>query len=739
MRKTKLFASILALSLVATSVPAVNSFSGSDKAEASETEVSVTSGSSIVKEPLGEGEVEVAKSQYTNPIGGYDNNGKLTYGGDPSAMVDGDTVYLYTGHDIAHGDSYVIDGWICYSTKDLLNWKYEGEILNAEDVSWAKPEDDGEYKGKKISAWAAQTVKHNGKYYFYYCTWDQTASGQQSIGVAISDSPTGPFKDLGKPVVSGKVTDFGTETSAWNDIDPTVWIEKDDKGEEHRYLAWGNGNYYICELNDDMISVKDQNGDGKITGGKSVKDADVIQKTSVTTYTEAPWLYRRQDANGNYYGQYYLFYASGWREGMSYATTDDLLNGEWSEGKEIARPNVTSNTNHMAVIDFKGKTYFIYHNGALAGGNGYRRVANITELKFNEDGSIDEVPETTAGIAGTTTKIYTKAGAGVLAHENFLNSFDDADYLYENVYVGAMGYSDVKDAQWVLTDGKSDKTKPAYVSIQSENKSGLYLTVNDNGKVTLNQDSTGTDEMAKRQTFRSVKALDGSEDGVSFESVYKPGQYLTIVNNALKITDGTDKAAATFVVGENSETPVLRGISLTTGTNVITQGQKISKIYFSDVKAIYSDETQKTLAASDYKVDYSKVNVNKTGTQYATVSYTEGDITKTVSVGVTVMPKLKAVTSLKAKVTKKKKAKKAKVVLSWNYSSKVTGYEVYYKTSKNGKFKYATEVTGKKCTVSEETTFKAGKTYWVAVKAYREYNGKTLTGPVKSIKIKIKK
>lgn len=739
MRKTKLFASILALSLVATSVPAVNSFSGSDKAEASETEVSVTSGSSIVKEPLGEGEVEVAKSQYTNPIGGYDNNGKLTYGGDPSAMVDGDTVYLYTGHDIAHGDSYVIDGWICYSTKDLLNWKYEGEILNAEDVSWAKPEDDGEYKGKKISAWAAQTVKHNGKYYFYYCTWDQTASGQQSIGVAISDSPTGPFKDLGKPVVSGKVTDFGTETSAWNDIDPTVWIEKDDKGEEHRYLAWGNGNYYICELNDDMISVKDQNGDGKITGGKSVKDADVIQKTSVTTYTEAPWLYRRQDANGNYYGQYYLFYASGWREGMSYATTDDLLNGEWSEGKEIARPNVTSNTNHMAVIDFKGKTYFIYHNGALAGGNGYRRVANITELKFNEDGSIDEVPETTAGIAGTTTKIYTKAGAGVLAHENFLNSFDDADYPYENVYVGAMGYSDVKDAQWVLTDGKSDKTKTAYVSIQSENKSGLYLTVNDNGKVTLNQDSTGTDEMAKRQTFRSVKALDGSEDGVSFESVYKPGQYLTIVNNALKITDGTDKAAATFVVGENSETPVLRGISLTTGTNVITQGQKISKIYFSDVKAIYSDETQKTLAASDYKVDYSKVNVNKTGTQYATVSYTEGDITKTVSVGVTVMPKLKAVTSLKAKVTKKKKAKKAKVVLSWNYSSKVTGYEVYYKTSKNGKFKYATEVTGKKCTVSEETTFKAGKTYWVAVKAYREYNGKTLTGPVKSIKIKIKK
>ena len=95
--------------------------------------------------------------------------------------------------------------------------------MSSKDISWANVAD---------SAWAAQTVKHNGKYYFYYCTWDKTAkasskikAGEQSIGVAVSDSPTGPFKDLGKPIVSGEVTDFGTESSEWNDIDPTVWIE----------------------------------------------------------------------------------------------------------------------------------------------------------------------------------------------------------------------------------------------------------------------------------------------------------------------------------------------------------------------------------------------------------------------------------------------------------------------------------------------------------------------------------
>ena len=70
---------------------------------------------------------------------------------------------------------------------------------------------------------------------------------------------------------------------------------------------------------------------------------------------------------------------------------------------------------------------------------------------------------------------------------------------------------------------------------------------------------------------------------------------------------------------------MLRGINVTAGTNVITQGDKIKKINLTSVKAIYSDETQKKV--TDYKVDYSKINVNKVGTQYATVSYTEGNIT----------------------------------------------------------------------------------------------------------------
>ncbi len=91
----------------------------------------------------------------------------------------------------------------------------------------------------------------------------------------------------------------------------------------------------MCELNEDMISVKDMNGDGEITSGTSFDDADIMyQKGGIENYTEAPWLYRRSDEQGNYYGDYYLFYAYGWRECMAYATAPDLTSGDWTFGNK---------------------------------------------------------------------------------------------------------------------------------------------------------------------------------------------------------------------------------------------------------------------------------------------------------------------------------------------------------------------------------------------------------------------
>lgn len=479
----------------------------------------------------------------TNPIGTLDENGDPLYGGDPAILVDGDTVYLYTGHDVAAGSGYVIPEYLCYSTKDLKNWTCHGVVLSMKDVSW----------GDNNAAWAAQVMKYNNKYYMYYCSWDSTSSGQQSIGVAVADKATGPFIDIGEPLVKGTFTsNTSGNWSTFNDIDPTAWIETDSKGVEHRYLCWGNNKLFVCELNEDMISVKDLNNDGKITfgtqaSGKTSKDVDIIEKTvSSLNFTEAPWLYRRQDAEGNYYGKYYLFFAHKWREEMAYATTDDLLDGKLEFGSVLMEPSVTSNTNHMAVFDFKGKTYFVYHNGSLPAGTGFRRTACIAEVHFNEDGTIQPIPETAAGIWGTTTTLYTGTGKKI-AHENFRNSSADAAYPYINVAVGAIENDNEADSQWVMTKPYYGEKKEDYICIQSENKPGLYLTGNDNNKVVLaqNADPATIEETCKKQTFKKVAGLNDPA-GVSYESVAKPGYYITSINDELYLTKGSRKAASTF-------------------------------------------------------------------------------------------------------------------------------------------------------------------------------------------------
>ena len=129
-----------------------------------------------------------------------------------------------------------------------------------------------------------------------------------------------------------------------------------------------------------MISIKDQDGNpDKLSVGYG-KGNDIVLGVfngMNHTYTEAPYLYRQQDLQGNYYGKYYLFFAVDWREQMAYATTDDIMSGEWDFGDVIMEPSATANTNHMAVFDFKGQTYFVYHDGSLPHGSGYRRVACV--------------------------------------------------------------------------------------------------------------------------------------------------------------------------------------------------------------------------------------------------------------------------------------------------------------------------------------------------------------------------
>ena len=151
---------------------------------------------------------------------------------DPAPLVVGDRLYVYTGHDEDKADFFWMNEWRVYSTKDMVNWTDHGSPLDLSSFSWA---DD--------RAWAAQTIERNGKYYWYICAHSKLTGGM-AIGVAVADSPTGPFKDaLGKPLF---------DNGSWDNIDPTVWMDEDGQA----YLYWGNPHLYYAKLNKDMISFK---------------------------------------------------------------------------------------------------------------------------------------------------------------------------------------------------------------------------------------------------------------------------------------------------------------------------------------------------------------------------------------------------------------------------------------------------------------------------------------------------
>ena len=297
---------------------------------------------------------------------------------DPAPLVVGDRLYVYTGEDIyKDGENiglpgnYNIADWRVYSTTDMIHWRSHGVKLRPEDFP----------NGKKGIAWAAQCIQKGDKFY-WYVTYN-TPTGGQCIGVAIGDTPVGPFKPHPKPLVEDK----DTPGRGWNDIDPTVLIDDDGTA----WLAWGQ-NSYIAKLKDNMTEI-----DGEITDLK-------LQR-----YIEGPWLYKR---NGIYYN-IYAGSGGGGGETINYSTAEKPR-GPWTFRGQVTGPARNSFTIHPGVVDFKGHTYLFYHNGTLnrdgQRGQSLRRSVCVDELFFNEDGTIKEVVQTQEGIAGKAAG--SQAGQG---------------------------------------------------------------------------------------------------------------------------------------------------------------------------------------------------------------------------------------------------------------------------------------------------------------------------------------
>lgn len=284
------------------------------------------------------------------------------YTADPSALVYGDKVYLFTGHDEtpAPKEGYTMHEWLCFSSPDMIHWTEHAVPLRVNDFTWAKGD-----------AWASQVVERNGKFFWYAAAEHGSIPGK-SIAVAVADKPESPYKDaLGKALITNDMTK--ATNISWDDIDPTVII---DNGQA--YLIWGNTKCYIAKLKENMTEL-----DGP------------IQTIGLPNFTEAPWIHKHGD-------WYYLSYAYQFPEKIAYAMSKNI-NGPWEFKGILNEVAGNSNTNHQAIIDFKGKSYFIYHNGSIpTEGGSFRRSVCIDELHYNKDGTIKRIIMTSEGIAETS-------------------------------------------------------------------------------------------------------------------------------------------------------------------------------------------------------------------------------------------------------------------------------------------------------------------------------------------------
>ena len=376
---------------------------------------------------------------------------------DPAPLVVGDKMYVYTGHDEDGADFFWMQEWRVYSTEDMVNWQDHGSPLALESFHWA---DD--------RAWASQCVERNGKYYWYICAHSRLSKGM-AIGVAVSDSPTGPFRDaIGKPLY---------EDGKWDHIDPTVLI--DDNGQA--WIMWGNPRVYYARLNSDMISfdgeVKTLDMTEEAFGSPAMNKREKGKKYK-DSYVEGPWLSKRNNV-------YQLLYAAGGvPEHISYSTAA-APEGPWHYAGEIMPLSDTKSfTNHCGVADFKGKSYFFYHTGKLPEGGGFGRSVAVEEFKYNADGSFPTILPTDEGVKPVGTfNPYRKVEAETMAFSKGIKTEQHATPGVGNglqVYVTDIHNDDYIKLQNVEFGNKVPRTFKARVA------SGLR-----GGRIEIRLDSVG--------------------------------------------------------------------------------------------------------------------------------------------------------------------------------------------------------------------------------------------------------
>ncbi|MFC4477253.1 glycoside hydrolase family 43 protein [Flavobacterium chungangensis] len=304
------------------------------------------------------------------------------YTADPSAHVFNGKIYIYPSHDIDagipfndNGDHFGMEDYHVFSMEDISSEVVDnGVALHVNDVAWAEKQ-----------MWAPDAAHKNGKYYLYFPA--KRANGIFQIGVAISDSPVGPFIPE-KEAIKGSYS-----------IDPAVF--EDGDGKHYIYFGgiWGGqlqkyrNNQYsqineeplaeekalgpiVALLRDDMLEFAEEPKEIKILDENG---NEILAGDNCRRFFEASWVHK-------YNGKYYFSYSTGDTHFICYAIGDNPY-GPFTYQGRILNP-VVGWTSHHSICEVEGEWYLFYHDSSLSKGVTHLRSMKVTKIDYLEDGSI---------------------------------------------------------------------------------------------------------------------------------------------------------------------------------------------------------------------------------------------------------------------------------------------------------------------------------------------------------------
>ncbi|MGO4920987.1 glycoside hydrolase family 43 protein [Maribacter spongiicola] len=304
------------------------------------------------------------------------------YTADPSAHYFDGKIYIYPSHDIESdipfddlGSHFAMEDYHVLSMDDLAGKTTDhGVALHVKDVAWAEKQ-----------MWAPDAAHKNGKYYLYFPA--KKADGIFQIGVAVSDSPTGPFTPQPEAIKSS----YSIDPAVFEDVDGSyymyfggIWGGQLQKYRDNEYNA--NNELpkqeeaallpIVAKMTDDLLEFSEAPKEIQILdeNGKLLLEGDNDRR-----FFEASWMHK-------YNGKYYFSYSTGDTHFICYAIGDNPY-GPFTYGGRILEP-VVGWTSHHSICQVKDKFYLFYHDSSLSKGITHLRSVKMVEIEHMSDGHI---------------------------------------------------------------------------------------------------------------------------------------------------------------------------------------------------------------------------------------------------------------------------------------------------------------------------------------------------------------